>query len=92
MDNLRFEDVPQAVELVLQKLSLLEKEISEIKTNFQPKEPTVLMTRTETAEFLKISISTLWHWSKKGIVPSYGIGNRVYYKRSDIEASLYKLS
>ncbi|WP_299160099.1 helix-turn-helix domain-containing protein [uncultured Eudoraea sp.] len=51
-----------------------------------------LLTREETAEYLKISLSTLWHWSKKGILPSYGIGNRVYYKRIEIEEALIKLT
>ncbi|WP_299159308.1 helix-turn-helix domain-containing protein [uncultured Eudoraea sp.] len=50
------------------------------------------MTREETAQSLKISLSTLWHWSKKGILPSYGIGNRVYYKRSEIENSLIRIN
>ena len=26
----------------------------------------VFLTREETADFLKINISTLWHWTKKG--------------------------
>jgi excisionase family DNA binding protein len=39
-----------------------------------------LLTRKEAADLLKIDSSTLWHWTKKGKLPSYGIGNRVYYK------------
>jgi excisionase family DNA binding protein len=92
MENLKFEDLPRAMEEVLQKLNRLENELREIKVNFQPKEPLELMTREETAEFLKISLSTLWHWSRKGIIPSYGMGNRVFYKRSDVENCLVKLS
>jgi len=47
-----------------------------------------LLTRKETCEFLKIDSSTLWAWSKKGKVLSYGIGNRRYYKRSELMDSL----
>ena len=92
MKNLKFEDLPFAMETVLEKLSKLEVELNSIKQNFQPKEPIELLTREETAEYLKISLSTLWHWSKKGILPSYGIGKRVYYKRSEVESSLIRIN
>ncbi|WP_019670797.1 helix-turn-helix domain-containing protein [Eudoraea adriatica] len=91
MENLRLEDLPKAAELILEKLTVIEHEIKDIKGNFQPKEPVKLLTREETARYLKISLSALWHWSKKGILPSYGIGNRVYYKRSEIEKALIRL-
>ena len=47
-----------------------------------------LLTRKETCEFLKIDSSTLWAWTKKGKVSSYGIANRRYYKRSELIESL----
>lgn len=50
-----------------------------------------LMTREETCKFLKIDSSTLWSWTKKGKVTAYGIGNRRYYKRSEILSSLTPL-
>lgn len=88
MKNLKFEDLPSAMETVLEKLSNLEEELKSIKQNFQPKEPIELLTREETAEYLKISLTTLWNWSKIGILCSYRIGNRVYYKRSEVEDRL----
>ncbi|MEH6538100.1 MAG: helix-turn-helix domain-containing protein [Psychroserpens sp.] len=51
-------------------------------------EPDTLMTRKETVEYLKIDSSTLWSWTKKGKIKCYGIGNRRYYKRSDIDKAL----
>ena len=92
MNNLKFEDLPKAMEAVLKKLSLIEQELEALKENYQPKEPIELLTREETAKYLKISLSTLWHWSKKEILPSYGIGNRVYYKRSEVESSLIRIN
>lgn len=47
-----------------------------------------LLTRTETAELLKINSSTLWHWTNKGKITAYGIGNRRYYKRGEIMKAL----
>lgn len=47
-----------------------------------------LLSRTETCKLLQINPSTLWHWTNKGKVLSYGIANRRYYKRSEIMESL----
>ncbi|MDB4271074.1 helix-turn-helix domain-containing protein, partial [bacterium] len=54
--------------------------------------PIELLTREETAKYLKISLSTLWHWSKKGKLTAYGIGNRVYYKRSEVEKGIIRIN
>lgn len=43
-----------------------------------------LLTRDETCKFLSIDSSTLWAWTNKGKVKAYGIGNRRYYKRSEL--------
>ena len=85
MKNLKFEDLPSATEEILEKLSRLEKEIALIKKNFQPKEPDELLTRQETADLLKVSLTTLWQWNNKGVLNAYGLGNRVYYKRSEVQ-------
>jgi predicted DNA-binding transcriptional regulator AlpA len=54
--------------------------------------PDRLLTREETADYLKIDLSTLWKWSKTGKLPSYGINGRVYYRSSDIEEALIPLN
>ena len=92
MKNLSFEDLPKAMELALEKLINLEEELKNIKQNFQPKEPEELMTRQETANYFKVDISTIHNWTKKGRIVAYGIGARVYYKRSEIENVLIKLN
>lgn len=69
----------------------VKEEIGELKSSYQPKSPEELLTRTETAELLKINISTLSNWTKQGKLKSYGIGNRVYYKRSEIMQSIIEL-
>jgi len=53
-------------------------------------ESDVYLTRQETADFLKINITTLWHWTNKGKIKSYGIGNRRYYNKQEIIALLKK--
>ena len=59
---------------------------------FQPKHPEELMTRNEVKDFFKVDLSTIWAWTRNGRLKSYGIGNRVYYKRSEIEASIQPLN
>lgn len=73
-------------------LRAFDSKLNELKKEFEPKQPTELLTRQEAANLLKINLSTLYHWTKKGLVKSYGIGNRVYYKRKEIENSLTKLN
>ncbi|HOZ29586.1 MAG TPA: helix-turn-helix domain-containing protein [Bacteroidales bacterium] len=62
--------------------------ISQLKSEYQPKEPTEYLTRNEVRELLKVDLSTVHNWTKRGKLRAYGLGNRVYYKRSEIEQSL----
>lgn len=73
-------------------LNGVKEQLAELKKDFQPKTPTELLTRNEVAELLKIDLSTLWAWTNKRKVKAYGIGNRVYYKRNEIEEMLKPLN
>ena len=50
-----------------------------------------LLTREQTCKYLQIDSSTLWHWTNKSKVKAYGIGNRRYYKRSELFSESLKL-
>jgi len=54
-------------------------------------EPIELLTREQTCKFLQIDSSTLWAWTNKGKVIAYGIGNRRYYKKTELLTSLQQL-
>lgn len=69
----------------------LKSQIKELKNNFEPTKPTELLTVNEVAEMLKVDRSTLWNWQQKQTLVPYGIGARVYYRRSDIESALILL-
>lgn len=43
-----------------------------------------LMTREAVCKLLSINKVTLWKHTKTGKLKSYGIGNRVMYKRSEV--------
>lgn len=40
--------------------------------------------RDEACELLSINLSSLWKHTKSGKLKSYGIGNRVLYKRAEV--------
>ena len=63
----------------------------ELKKNFQPKAPTVYLTRSEVAKMLQIDLSTVHNWTVKNKLQSYGIGGRIYYKLAEVEQSIIKL-
>lgn len=66
----------------------VKKQLDELKKTFQPKEPTEYMTRNEVKELLHVDISTIHNWTKQGKLKSYGIGNRIYYKRHQVEQAI----
>ena len=45
-------------------------------------------TRKQTAEYLGISLSTLYNWTRDNKIKSHYIGDKVYYKMSEIEKAL----
>ena len=63
---------------------------AQLSAQFQPKEPTEYLTRSEVCKLLKIDLSSLHRWRKEGKIPSYGLGNRVYFKRSEVEQIINK--
>jgi len=66
-------------------------ELEQLKKDFQPKRPSEYLTRNEVAEMLKIDLSSVHNWTKKGKLKAYGIGGRVYYKREEVENSIIEL-
>ena len=65
--------------------------ISKLKEEFQPKKPEEYLTRNEVAELLKINVNTVDRWSRDGKLKRYGIGDRIFYKRSEVESSIVQL-
>ena len=78
-------------ELSLELRKIVKAEISEFlrgnSVQFKPE----YLTRNEVADLLRVDLSTLHHWKRKGILIPYGIGGRVLYKREDVEHTLLAL-
>ena len=62
----------------------IKSELQDFKKEISTHDPDELLTRTETCKYLQIDSSTLWHWTNKGKVTAYGIGNRRYYKKTEL--------
>lgn len=60
--------------------------------NFKPKEPNDYLTRQDIATMFSVDISTVSNWQKTGKLRPLGISGRVYFLRSDVEASLTPLN
>lgn len=58
----------------------------------EQREQEFLMTRTETAKYLKVNFTTIHNWTKKGKLKAYGLGNRVYYKKNEIDEALIRIN
>lgn len=83
------EPIEKLIESIADAVS---KKIGLPANNAKPKDDLELLTRDEACKFLKIDQSTLYHWTQKGKVKAYGIGNRRYYKRNELIDSLKPLN
>ncbi|HSD06517.1 helix-turn-helix domain-containing protein [Flavobacterium sp.] len=62
----------------------VKSQLEDFKKNLNTHNPDELLTREQTCEFLQINSSTCWHWTNKGKIKAYGIGNRRYYKKAEL--------
>ena len=89
MDTIQFiQTSPEQLQAAI--IEGVRKELNELKKEFQPKEPTVYLSRHEVKQMLGINLTTLNNWTKKGILTAYGIGGRIYYKRHEVEEAIKK--
>ena len=90
MSTLQFIQITpeQLLEAIIAGVKL---QLETLKKDFKPQEPEEYLIRLEVAKLLKCDISTIHNWTTKGKLKPYGIGNRVYYKRVEIEQCLIPL-
>ena len=67
-------------------------QLQEFLKHFKPVQPAEYLTRQQVAKMFDVDISTVHNWSKSGKLNPLGIGSRVYFLRSDIEATLKPLN
>lgn len=52
----------------------------------------IYFTRKQLAAKFDVELSTIHNWCKKGYLKPLGIGNRVYFKKSDVDQALMPLN
>ena len=75
-------------EIILNHFTTLEALINGLKVNSINNPEVTLLSRKEVADFFNISLVTLHKWTKKGVVKSYKIGNKVRFKKSEVLEAL----
>jgi excisionase family DNA binding protein len=85
MDQLDFKQI-------VNSLSEFNRELAYSRQNPTKDASEELLTVAAAAAFLKIHRTTLYNWTKKGVIPRYGINSKVYYKKSDLLSSLVLLN
>jgi excisionase family DNA binding protein len=90
MENIQFiQTTPDELENRI--FNRIKTELETLKKEFQPKEPQEFLTRNEVRDLLKVDLSTVHNWTKRGKLRAYGIGNRVYYRRDEVEQAIQPL-
>lgn len=75
----------QLSELILEGVK---RQFNEFKKELTPKTPESYLSRSQTAKMLSISLTCLHDWSRKGVLKPMKLGNRTYFKLSEIERKL----
>jgi DNA invertase Pin-like site-specific DNA recombinase len=70
----------------------LKKILDDFLKHYKPVQPNEYLTRNTVAKMFDVDISTINNWSKSGKIKPLGLGKRVYFLRSDIEAALIPLN
>lgn len=70
--------------ITIEQLAEVLKSMLVVKTTEQIQQENPLLTRDEVCELLSFNKTSLWKHTKSGRLKSYGIGNRVYYKRDEV--------
>lgn len=80
----------ELVNLITESVKTQIKELSNQIKGKVSEEPKEFVTRKETQELFQVSSVTIHEWQKNGILKVYKMGNRSYFKYSELLETLYK--
>jgi hypothetical protein len=63
---------------------VFKEEFAEFTKQLVTEKPDELLNSEETCKLLKITLTTLWRWTKSGKVICYGIAGRRYFKKNEL--------
>ncbi|MDR6941397.1 helix-turn-helix domain-containing protein [Mucilaginibacter pocheonensis] len=86
MEKLTFEQLPQAVSLLLEKVQRIEALLEGQQNPAIPE----MMDVSEAADILKLSVAALYSKVCRGEIPYYKPGRRLYFKKDELVAWMSK--
>lgn len=87
-EQITHNNMPSAVGHVWNAVSEIINKIDDLRGKIKSNSVDELMTRKEVAQMFKCDESTIHNWTTKGKLIKHCIGNRTYYKRSEVESAL----
>lgn len=70
----------------------VKNQLQEFLKHFTPTQPKEYLSRKDITEMFGVDLSTVHNWCKSKRLNPLGIGSRVYFLRSEVEASLKPLN
>ncbi|HEX8022235.1 helix-turn-helix domain-containing protein [Mucilaginibacter sp.] len=83
MDSFNFNELPEVVRLLFEKVELIEHMV----LSLQPKEEDAneLLDIKEAAEFLKVSVASLYNKVSRKEIPVSKPGKRLYFNKTELK-------
>ena len=79
----------ELVDLFKESVKTCFNELSSVQQPIEPKPKKEILTRKETALLFDVSLVTIHEWQKNGILKVYKMGNRSFFKYSELLETLY---
>lgn len=90
MQNITFNDLPEAVAQLFNKLEQIERILSEVRNAPAPTEADELLTVQAAAQFLQLSVTTVYGLISKGELPVMKRSKRCYFSKAELVDYLKK--
>ena len=84
MENLTFDQLPQAVTMLTKEVSELKRLLIERQEQPIKQEEDKLLTVQEAAQFLNLTVPTIYSKVSKGELPVMKRGKRLYFSRTEL--------
>ncbi len=83
MEPLTFDQLPQAIVKIQEKLEAIEKLLANDKTESKSKDE--ILNISQAAAFLNLAVPTIYGRVSKQQIPVYKQGKRLYFYKSELE-------
>ena len=84
MEKVSFENLPQAVSLLLEKVDSLELLLKSHQTIISQAPSDKPMSISEAAKFVNLTVPTLYGFVSKRTIPFSKVGKRLYFSESEL--------